>query len=35
MDINVSEGATVWFKQHLKGDIVIEYNAIIMVSGGI
>lgn len=34
MEIDVSEGATIWFKELLKGDVVIEYDATVISEGG-
>ncbi|NME66769.1 DUF6250 domain-containing protein [Flammeovirga aprica] len=34
LDIDVSKGATVWFNQKLKGDVVIQYDITIVDGGG-
>jgi hypothetical protein len=34
MDINDSSGCTVWFNKKFEGNIMIEYNAIVIDSGG-
>jgi len=34
LEIDVPMGATVWFKHKLYGDILIEYQAIVLDSGG-
>jgi len=34
LDINVPKGSTIWFKQKLKGNILIEYDAIVIDQNG-
>lgn len=34
LDIDVSKGTTVWFNQKLKGEVVIQYDIIIVDEGG-
>lgn len=34
MEIDVSKGATIWFKELLKGDVVIEYDVTVISAGG-
>lgn len=33
MEIDVSKGATIWFKELLKGDVVIEFDATVISAG--
>ncbi len=35
MEINVSKGATIWFKHKLSGDVVIKYNVVVVDQGGV
>lgn len=34
LDINVPKGATIWYQQKLKGNILIEYDAIVIDQNG-
>jgi len=34
MEINTSKGATIWFKEKLKGNVIIEYDVTVVDSGG-
>ncbi len=35
LDINSTAGATLWYKNKLKGDIEINYDAVVVDSGGV
>ena len=35
MEIDVSKGATIWFNELLKGDVVIEYDVTVISAGGL
>ncbi|MDX1283367.1 MAG: DUF6250 domain-containing protein [Draconibacterium sp.] len=34
LEIDVSKGATIWFKEKLAGNIIIEYDATVISKGG-